>query len=239
MSSVQDNKLMQNEERIDRYLRGEMATREREAFEQDLLRDRTLRRQAVAMAIMVKSMANVGNMEDEKLFSNIFDTYDTVFEEAYASTCEEVNVQEETEEENEEEKVPTSGLRASAIKEHHHTENEESAKSEEKRPTQYASVVTESRDQIRCSSITESVEYNTHKQLQQSDKTLSDSQSKTADVPSTPEQPPAPQAKTYEDVIANMSEEDLRKAIEALKYITEQLKKKSKHKKDSEDGDES
>ena len=217
MSSAQDNKLMQNEERIDRYLRGEMATWEREAFERDLQTNSRLRRQAVAMAIMIKSMANVGNMEDEKLVSNIFDTYDTVFEEAYASSYEEILY--EPEEKEPEEKEPTSGLRASAKKERHQTENEENAKSSEKQQTPYCSDITESRNQIRCSSITE------------------------APTDSVPETSPANHAdadaeKSYRDTIASMSEGGMKRVIGVLKYITEQLKKRSQEKKKDEGSDE-
>ena len=56
--------LYSNEERIERYLHGEMTPKEEAIFEEDLANDDTLRRQAEAMARIVKGMETVGNEQD-------------------------------------------------------------------------------------------------------------------------------------------------------------------------------
>ena len=56
--------LYNNEERIERYLHGEMTPDEEAIFEEDLANDDTLRRQAEAMARIVKGMETVGNEQD-------------------------------------------------------------------------------------------------------------------------------------------------------------------------------
>ena len=56
--------LCNNEERIERYLYGEMTPEEEAIFEEDLANDDTLRRQAEAMARVVKGMETVGDEQD-------------------------------------------------------------------------------------------------------------------------------------------------------------------------------
>ena len=56
--------LYNNEERIERYLHGEMTPEEEAIFEEDLANEDTLRRQAEAMARIVKGMETVGNEQD-------------------------------------------------------------------------------------------------------------------------------------------------------------------------------
>ena len=56
--------LYDNEERIERYLHGEMTPDEEAIFEEDLANDDTLRRQAEAMARIVKGMETVGDEQD-------------------------------------------------------------------------------------------------------------------------------------------------------------------------------
>lgn len=56
--------LYSNEERIERYLHGEMTPDEEAIFEEDLANDDTLRRQAEAMARVVKGMETVGDEQD-------------------------------------------------------------------------------------------------------------------------------------------------------------------------------
>jgi hypothetical protein len=56
--------LYHNEERIERYLHGEMMPEEEALFEEDLANDGTLRRQAEAMARVVKGMETVGGEQD-------------------------------------------------------------------------------------------------------------------------------------------------------------------------------
>ena len=57
--------LYSNEERIERYLHGEMTPKEEAIFEEDLANDDTLRRQAEAMARAVKGMETVGGEQDK------------------------------------------------------------------------------------------------------------------------------------------------------------------------------
>jgi len=57
--------LYNNEERIERYLHGEMTPEEESIFEEDLANDDTLRRQAEAMARIVKGMETVGDEQDK------------------------------------------------------------------------------------------------------------------------------------------------------------------------------
>ena len=59
-----DETLYNNEERINRYLQGEMTQEEEVLFEEDLAKDETLRRQAEAMARIVKGMETVGDEQD-------------------------------------------------------------------------------------------------------------------------------------------------------------------------------
>lgn len=56
--------LNNNEERIERYLHGAMTPEEEAIFEGDLANDDTLRRQAEAMARIVKGMETVGDEQD-------------------------------------------------------------------------------------------------------------------------------------------------------------------------------
>lgn len=56
--------LYNNEERIERYLHGEMTPEEEAIFEENLVNDDTLRRQAEAMARVVKGMETVGGEQD-------------------------------------------------------------------------------------------------------------------------------------------------------------------------------
>ena len=61
-----DETLYNNEERINRYLQGEMTQEEEVLFEEDLAKDDTLRRQAEAMARIVKGMEVVGKEHDKE-----------------------------------------------------------------------------------------------------------------------------------------------------------------------------
>lgn len=61
-----DETLYNNEERINRYLHGEMTQEEEALFEEDLANDETLRRQAEAMARIVKGMEVVGKEHDKE-----------------------------------------------------------------------------------------------------------------------------------------------------------------------------
>lgn len=60
-----------NEERIERYLHGEMTPEEESIFEEDLANDDTLRRQAEAMARIVKGMEAVGGNQDKLMIEKI------------------------------------------------------------------------------------------------------------------------------------------------------------------------
>ena len=61
-----DETLYNNEERIIRYLHGEMTQEEEALFEEDLAKDDTLRRQAEAMARIIKGMETVGKEHDKE-----------------------------------------------------------------------------------------------------------------------------------------------------------------------------
>ena len=63
--------LYNNEERIERYLHGEMTQEEEALFEEDLAKDDALRRQAEAMARIVKGMEVVGKERDRVLVEKI------------------------------------------------------------------------------------------------------------------------------------------------------------------------
>ena len=66
-----DETLYKNEERIERYLRGEMAPEEEAIIEEDLVNDDTLRRQAEAMARIIKGMEAVGGEQDRLLIDKM------------------------------------------------------------------------------------------------------------------------------------------------------------------------
>ena len=66
-----DETLYKNEERIERYLHGEMTPEEEEIFEENLANDDTLRRQAEAMARIVKGMEAVGGEQDRLMIEKM------------------------------------------------------------------------------------------------------------------------------------------------------------------------
>jgi hypothetical protein len=66
-----DETLYKNEERIERYLYGEMTPEEEEIFEENLANDDTLRRQAEAMARIVKGMEAVGGEQDRLMIEKM------------------------------------------------------------------------------------------------------------------------------------------------------------------------
>lgn len=62
-----DDQTYNNEERINRYLHGEMTPEEVSAFESDLQKDDTLKRQAESVARIVKGMKVLGDEHDKRL----------------------------------------------------------------------------------------------------------------------------------------------------------------------------
>lgn len=66
-----DDQLYNNEERINRYLHGEMSSEEESVFEADLQKDDTLRKQAESMARIVKGMEVIGNEQDKQLLEKM------------------------------------------------------------------------------------------------------------------------------------------------------------------------
>ena len=66
-----DETLYNNDERIERYLQGEMTPEEEAIFEEDLANDDTLRRQAEAMARIVKGMEAVGGEQDRMMIDKM------------------------------------------------------------------------------------------------------------------------------------------------------------------------
>lgn len=66
-----DETLYNNDERIERYLHGEMTPEEESLFEKDIANDDTLRRQAEAMARIVKGMEVVGGEQDRMMIEKM------------------------------------------------------------------------------------------------------------------------------------------------------------------------
>lgn len=66
-----------NEERIDRYLHGEMTRKEELLFEEDLSKDDNLRQQAETIARMAKSMKVVGSEQDRTFIEQMKDSVGT------------------------------------------------------------------------------------------------------------------------------------------------------------------
>lgn len=66
-----------NEERIDRYLHGEMTREEELLFEEDLSKDDNLRQQAETIARMAKSMKVVGSEQDRTFIEQMKDSVGT------------------------------------------------------------------------------------------------------------------------------------------------------------------
>lgn len=66
-----DETLYKNEERIERYLHGEMTPEEESLFEKNLANDDTLRRQAEVMARIVKGMEVVGCDQDRMMIDKM------------------------------------------------------------------------------------------------------------------------------------------------------------------------
>lgn len=71
MSNTQEDILQQNEDRINRYLFGEMTTDEEAVFESELQQNETLREQAEAIAQMVKAMDVLGKEYDNEFISRM------------------------------------------------------------------------------------------------------------------------------------------------------------------------
>ncbi len=67
MDSKKDDILHENEERITRYLHGEMTSDEETLFEKDIQSDETLRNQTEAIARTIKAMNALGSEQDRKL----------------------------------------------------------------------------------------------------------------------------------------------------------------------------
>lgn len=67
MNSNQDDILQENEERITRYLHGEMTPSEEALFEKDIQSDETLRNQTEAIARTIKVMNTIGSEKDRKV----------------------------------------------------------------------------------------------------------------------------------------------------------------------------
>jgi len=67
MDSKKDDILQENEERITRYLHGEMTPDEETLFEKDIQSDETLRNQTEAIARTIKAMNAIGSEQDRKL----------------------------------------------------------------------------------------------------------------------------------------------------------------------------
>ncbi len=66
-----DETINKNEERIDRYLHGEMSSEEEKMFEAELDKDETLRRQAETTARIVKGMDAIGAEQDALLIAQM------------------------------------------------------------------------------------------------------------------------------------------------------------------------
>lgn len=71
MSNTQEDILQHNEDRINRYLFGEMTSDEEAVFESELQQNKTLREQAEAIAQMVKAMDVVGKEHDKELITRM------------------------------------------------------------------------------------------------------------------------------------------------------------------------
>ena len=71
MSNSQGIINQQNEDRIDRYLSGDMTLEEERSFESDLQHDMMLRNQAMMSAHMVKAMDIVGKEQDNEYLSQV------------------------------------------------------------------------------------------------------------------------------------------------------------------------
>lgn len=67
MDSKKDDILQENEERITRYLHGEMTPDEETLFEKDIQSDETLRNQTETIARTIKAMNAIGSEQDRKL----------------------------------------------------------------------------------------------------------------------------------------------------------------------------
>ena len=71
MSNTQEDILQHNEDRINRYLFGEMTADEEAVFESELQQNKTLKEQAEAIAQMVKAIDVVGKEHDKELITRM------------------------------------------------------------------------------------------------------------------------------------------------------------------------
>ena len=71
MDEIIDKITFNNEERINRYLHGEMTPEEEALFESDLEKDDSLKLQAEAMAKIIKGMETVGDEQDRLLIEKM------------------------------------------------------------------------------------------------------------------------------------------------------------------------
>ena len=71
MSNIEDTKIQETEERIERFLRGQMTTEEEASFREDLKSDSELREHARAISALLKGLQEKGRQQDQEIIDEV------------------------------------------------------------------------------------------------------------------------------------------------------------------------
>ena len=71
MSNIEDTKFQETDERIECFLRGQMATEEEASFREDLKSDSELREHARAISALLKGLQEKGRQQDQEIIDEV------------------------------------------------------------------------------------------------------------------------------------------------------------------------
>ena len=71
MSNIEDTKFQETDERIERFLRGQMTTEEEANFREDLKSDAELREHARAISALLKGLQEKGRQQDQEIIDEV------------------------------------------------------------------------------------------------------------------------------------------------------------------------
>ena len=71
MSNIEDTKIQETEERIERFLRGQMTTEEEASFREDLKSNSELREHARAISALLKGLQEKGKQQDQVIIDEV------------------------------------------------------------------------------------------------------------------------------------------------------------------------
>ena len=71
MSNIEDTRFQETDERIERFLRGQMTTEEEASFREDLKSDSELREHARAISALLKGLQEKGRQQDQEIIDEV------------------------------------------------------------------------------------------------------------------------------------------------------------------------